>query len=225
MLHDEDVRIILYVCLLVRGLISFTDYSFRYNYDLISSNKFWGGTNPVVSNDLSSLSYIKILCRKLIWFYFYFQPLYETQNVKREYQKRVSSSSQSSQGSGDPSLHYSHSRETSEPPQQRYNPPQHSRGSGDYPPQAYQQPPHLRGQQQGEPSVQHYHQQQQQQQQQGMSVISNNLSELDQLLSDLNSAQFMAEVDKKQPSGAPGLYSHCFGYTLKIMWVIWFFQL
>ncbi|XP_060575951.1 paxillin-like [Ruditapes philippinarum] len=32
-----------------------------------------------------------------------------------------------------------------------------------------------------------------------MSAISNNLSELDQLLSDLNSAQFMAEVDKKNP--------------------------
>jgi len=30
-----------------------------------------------------------------------------------------------------------------------------------------------------------------------MSMISNNLSELDQLLADLNSAQFMAEVDKK----------------------------
>ena len=36
--------------------------------------------------------------------------------------------------------------------------------------------------------------------QQGMSSISNNLSELDQLLSDLNSAQFLAEVDKKHPS-------------------------
>lgn len=35
---------------------------------------------------------------------------------------------------------------------------------------------------------------------QGMSVMSNNLSELDQLLSDLNSAQFLAEVDKKTPS-------------------------
>lgn len=38
------------------------------------------------------------------------------------------------------------------------------------------------------------------QQQQGMSSISNNLTELDQLLSDLNSAQFLAEVDKKHPS-------------------------
>ena len=37
-------------------------------------------------------------------------------------------------------------------------------------------------------------------QQQGMSSISNNLNELDQLLSDLNSAQFLAEVDKKHPS-------------------------
>jgi hypothetical protein len=30
-----------------------------------------------------------------------------------------------------------------------------------------------------------------------MSQLSNNLSELDQLLQDLNSAQFMAEVDKR----------------------------
>ena len=37
-------------------------------------------------------------------------------------------------------------------------------------------------------------------------MISNNLSELDQLLNDLNSAQFMAEVDKK--SSQPG--RHCF---------------
>ena len=39
-----------------------------------------------------------------------------------------------------------------------------------------------------------------------MSMISNNLSELDQLLNDLNSAQFMAEVDKK--SSQPG--RNCF---------------
>lgn len=42
------------------------------------------------------------------------------------------------------------------------------------------------------------------QSQQGMSSISNNLTELDQLLSDLNSAQFLAEVDKKHPSTGPG---------------------
>ena len=30
-----------------------------------------------------------------------------------------------------------------------------------------------------------------------MSALSSNLSELDQLLQDLNSAQFMAEVDKR----------------------------
>ena len=34
-----------------------------------------------------------------------------------------------------------------------------------------------------------------------MSALSNNLSELDQLLQDLNSAQFMAEVDRKSGSG------------------------
>ena len=30
-----------------------------------------------------------------------------------------------------------------------------------------------------------------------MSALSNNLSELDQLLQDLNSAQFLADVDRK----------------------------
>ncbi|KAL4223440.1 Transforming growth factor beta-1-induced transcript 1 protein [Mactra antiquata] len=124
------------------------------------------------------------------------QPLYEAQNVNREYQgKRVSNSSQSSQGSGDPSFDPSQ--------QQRYNPPlQQTRGSWDYPGgQSYQQQSQNRGQPPRDHSVQNYHQPQQQQQQAGMSVISNNLSELDQLLSDLNSAQFMAEVDKKQPAG------------------------
>ena len=35
--------------------------------------------------------------------------------------------------------------------------------------------------------------------QQGMSQLSSNLTELDQLLQDLNSAQFIADVDKKPP--------------------------
>ena len=78
-----------------------------------------------------------------------FQPLYESQNLKSH--NRFSSSSGTSQGSGDPVF---------------YNKA----------PPGGQQP--------------------------GMSSISNNLTELDQLLSDLNSAQFLAEVDKKHPSGS-----------------------
>ncbi|XP_067650259.1 paxillin-like isoform X1 [Haliotis asinina] len=38
-------------------------------------------------------------------------------------------------------------------------------------------------------------------QQQGMSQLSSNLSELDQLLQDLNSAQFLSEVEKKSTGG------------------------
>ncbi|XP_046551095.1 leupaxin-like isoform X1 [Haliotis rubra] len=38
-------------------------------------------------------------------------------------------------------------------------------------------------------------------QQQGMSQLSSNLSELDQLLQDLNSAQFLSEVEKKSSGG------------------------
>lgn len=34
-----------------------------------------------------------------------------------------------------------------------------------------------------------------------MSALSSNLSELDQLLQDLNSAQFLAEVDRKSTVG------------------------
>lgn len=81
----------------------------------------------------------------------YIQPLYEPQQVKRNSSHRVSSSSHSSQSSGDV------------PYNTRDIPPATQPSSG----------------------------------QPGMSVISNNLSELDQLLADLNSAQFMAEVDKK----------------------------
>ena len=81
--------------------------------------------------------------------FYFFQPLYESQNLKSH--NRFSSSSGTSQGSGDPIF---------------YNKA----------PPGGQQP--------------------------GMSSISNNLTELDQLLSDLNSAQFLAEVDKKHPSGS-----------------------
>ena len=42
------------------------------------------------------------------------------------------------------------------------------------------------------------------QQQPRTSQLSNNLSELDQLLQDLNSAQFMAEVDKRSSGNDPG---------------------
>ena len=80
---------------------------------------------------------------------YFFQPLYESQNLKSH--NRFSSSSGTSQGSGDPVFF------NKAPP-------------------GGQQP--------------------------GMSSISNNLTELDQLLSDLNSAQFLAEVDKKHPSGS-----------------------
>ena len=52
------------------------------------------------------------------------------------------------------------------------------------------------------------------QQQQGMSSISNNLTELDQLLSDLNSAQFLAEVDKKHP---PAGKRKVWRYTRKLL--------
>ena len=44
---------------------------------------------------------------------------------------------------------------------------------------------------------QQQHQQQQQQPPKQMSSLTNNLSELDQLLQDLNSAKFMEEVDKR----------------------------
>jgi len=82
---------------------------------------------------------------------FVFQPLYEPQQIKRNSSHRVSSSSHSSQGSGDIPYHTRDIPSTNQTPA-------------------------------SQPS---------------MSMISNNLSELDQLLADLNSAQFMAEVDKK----------------------------
>lgn len=121
--------------------------------------------------------------------FFCLQPLYETQNIRRDYQKRVSSSSQSSQGSTEPVNQYQQAPSSGHYQQQPPHINQYPPPSGQpYPPppsQPYSPPP---GQ-----SYQHN-------QPPGMSAISNNLSELDQLLSDLNSAQFMAEVDKKHPS-------------------------
>ncbi|WAR03810.1 PAXI-like protein [Mya arenaria] len=130
-------------------------------------------------------------------------------------------SSHSSRGSGDGQYNW---REPAGPPQSSYSPGPHQSSYSPGPHQSgYQQaqpgyqpgppqpgyqpaPPQTSYQQaQPQPGYQSAPPQQGYQQappQPDMSAISNNLSELDQLLSDLNSAQFMAEVDKKSDQPA-----------------------
>ncbi|XP_052802638.1 leupaxin-like isoform X2 [Mya arenaria] len=137
-----------------------------------------------------------------------------SQHYQQQQQGRPSS--HSSRGSGDGQYNW---REPAGPPQSSYSPGPHQSSYSPGPHQSgYQQaqpgyqpgppqpgyqpaPPQTSYQQaQPQPGYQSAPPQQGYQQappQPDMSAISNNLSELDQLLSDLNSAQFMAEVDKK----------------------------
>ncbi|XP_052220392.1 paxillin-like isoform X1 [Dreissena polymorpha] len=127
------------------------------------------------------------------------QPLYEPQNVRRDLNNRLSSSSRSSQGSQGEIPYHSRDQYSQNTQYQQRPGSRSSQGSGSGEGSYYGREPSQHYQQQQQ-QFQHYTPQQQQhnhQDQTGMSMISNNLSELDQLLSDLNSAQFMAEVDKK----------------------------